>query len=494
VLASRLSEDPGVRVLLLEAGPAEGPDTMLTAGTWPFLQRSAVDWAFASVPQRGLGGRSVPYPRGKVLGGTSAINALFYTRGHRSAYDAWAAEGAKGWGYDDLLQYFRRSEQAARGLDTRYRGTEGPMRPHRAASVHPAARAFVEAVAERGYPRSADLNGADAEGVAWLELSASSDGVRQSVFDAYLRPVLGRPNLTVTAEALVLGLVMSGNRCAGVRYAVSGQTREARTDEVIVSAGAFGSPQLLMLSGIGPADALRSHGIQPVTDLPGVGTNLSDHPFGPLVYSAAQPMAEGSGPGNHVDALAALRTDPALPGPDLHVGLVDIPLVPPSNGDGSWGLVPGTEGFTIGYALLTPHSRGTVTLASADPRTPPVIDPALLDDERDAATMLKGLQIARDIATASALLPWRKAELLPGATVTGTRQLRANGGIASYFHPAGTCKMGTEPDAVTDLELRVHGIEGLRVVDASIMPTLPAANPNAPILAIAERAAELIRK
>ena len=488
VMASRLSERSDVRVLLLEAGPADGPEMMRVPASWPSLMGSEADWGYKTVAQQGLGGAVIPYPLGKVLGGCSSINGMVHLRGHWSAIDAWAAAGADGWGYDDLLPYFRRSEHT-KGLDTRYRGVGGPMKPVFPANVHPVARAFFEAVQECGYPASADLNGADAEGVAWYELTVAN-GARQSAADAYLRPFLDRPNLTVVTGALARTLVMSASRCTGVQYEHGGELRTAEAAaEVVLCAGAVGSPHLLMLSGIGPADALRTHGIQPVAHLPGVGANLSDHPLGFVIYSAAQPMPEGAQASNHGDTLAAVRTDPQLAAPDLHILFADAPFNPrdPS-------ALQDQTGFTIWYALLAPHSRGSVTLASGNPGTAPAIDPGLLADERDATGMLAGLRVAREVAGSKAMQPWRKEEVLPGAGIGDPGRLRRSGSLGSYFHPVGTCKMGTDASAVTDLQLRVRGIDQLRVVDASVMPSLPGANTNATVLAIAERAADIMKR
>jgi choline dehydrogenase len=481
VLATRLSEDPDVQVLLLEAGAADGPEMMSIPGAWPLLIGSDVDWGYRTVPQPGLGGDAIPYPRGKVLGGSSAINAMFHLRGHRSAIDAWADAGATGWGYDDLLPYYRRSE-GTDGLDARYRGVAGPMRPQRVAPVQPQARAALEAFEELGYPMSPDLNAADAEGAAWNEVTIL-DGARQSAADAYLRPALDRPNLTVITGALVHGLAISGGRCAGVHFERAGELQHAEADgEVVLCAGAIGSPHLLMLSGVGPADELRAQDLSVAVDLPGVGANLADHPLGFVVYSAARPLP-GAG-SSTASVVAAVRTDPGLTTPNLHIVFSDIPLAPPE--------MQGQSGFTIGFALLSPRSRGSVTLASADPRTAPAIDPGLLSDVRDVDDMLAGLGVARAVGNSRAMSSWRKEEVLPGAAVQDGIQLQQSGSVGTYFHSVGTCRMGTDSSAVVDLQLRVHGVDGLRVVDASIMPSLPAANTNATVLAIAERAAAII--
>jgi choline dehydrogenase len=486
VIASRLSEKPDVRVLLLEAGPAEGPTMMSVPAAWPALIGSEVDWGFATTPQPGLGDRPIPYPRGRVLGGSSAINAMTHLRGHRSAIDAWQAAGADGWGFDDLLPYYRRSEHTE-GLDPAYRGSGGLMRPKASPTVHAASRAAYEAFQEAGHSVTADLNGAWAEGVARNEL-AVVDGVRQSAADAYIRPVMDRPNLTVCTGAVVHALTFSGTRCTGARYVHDDATHTVdAAGEVVLCGGSVGSPHLLMLSGVGPADVLRAHGIGVVADLPGVGANLADHPLGGLVYSAGQETWEPLN--NHTDFLAALRSDPDLNAPDLHVLFLDTPYPLP----GRQG--PDT-GYTMLFAALNPHSRGSVTLVSSDPDAPPAIDPGLLSDERDVPVLLSGLSMAREIGGAKALAPWRGEEVLPGPGVTTPEQLRSylRETVGTYFHPVGTCRMGTGFSAVTDSRLRVHGVENLRVVDASIMPSLPGANTNATVLAIAERGAEMIAK
>jgi choline dehydrogenase len=481
VIASRLSEHPDATVLLLEAGPADGPAMMAYAAAWPALIGSEVDWCFTTVPQPGLGGSELLYPRGKVIGGSSSINAMIHLRGHPSAIDAWAAAGATGWTYNDLLPYFRRSERT-RGLDTRYRGVDGPMQPTRPGALPSAAQAALEAFYELGYPSSADLNGADAEGVAWDEITAIN-GTRQSAADAYLRPFLDRQNLTVIPDAMVTKLVMSGSRCSGVQYVHRGDVRTATAQrEVILCAGAIGSPHLLMLSGIGPARALNAHGIEAVADVPEVGANLADHPLGMVVYSAPQPVPPGNG--NHIDVVAAIRTAPTLTVPDIHILFADIPLAPPA--------MRGRDGFTIGFGLLAPYSRGSVTLRSSDPTIAPAMDPGLMLDDRDVDSMLAGLRVAREIGGSRALMRWRKKEVFPGATVDDPEKLRTSGSVGTYFHPVGTCRMGTDDGAVVDPELRVYGIDRLRVADASVMPSLPAANTNATVLALAERAADII--
>ncbi len=487
VLAARLTEDPHVRVLLLEAGGARGPDAMNVPTLWPTLLGTTVDWGSKTVPQRGLNSTVLAYPRGRVLGGSSSINAMAFVRAHPSSYDSWAAEGAAGWDYDALLPYFQRSECAA-GRDPHWRGTSGPMTPTPMSNLHPAAEAFLEACEELGFPISSDLNGAEPEGASRYELNAV-DGVRQSVADAYLLPVLDRPNLTVITNAPTTRLTFTGPRCTGVSYLENGnhpQTVHAGC-EVILCAGAIGTPQLLLLSGIGPANHLRARGIPVLVDLAGVGSNLSDHPLGVVIYSAAKRMPAGVN--NHFDVLAALRADPASEVPDSHILFCDIPLFPPGTEAGA------ESGYTIEFSMLRPHSRGSVRLSSRKPTAAPLIDPAFLTDERDVTGMLDAMRLARQLGQTAALGKWRKKELLPGPAIFSDAEMRAylRRSLGTYWHPAGTCAMGSSPDAVVGLDLKVRGVDGLRVADASVMPSVPGANLNATVLAIAERAADIIR-
>jgi choline dehydrogenase len=486
VVAARLSADPDLRVLLIEAGSDCGPDAMSVPAMWPTLMGSDVDWGLQTVPQTALDAAVLPYPRGKVLGGSSGINAMAHLRADRSSYDRWAIEGTTGWGFDELLPYFQRTENT-KGRDPHFRGTAGPVTIERAAEAHPAAEAFFQACKERGYPVSDDLNGGQSEGICWYDRNIVA-GQRQSAADAYLRPILGRPNLTVHTGATVTGLVVTRGRCTAVTYGrgASDQRTVHAEREIILCAGAIGSPHLLQLAGIGPAQHLRQRGIDVVADLPGVGADLADHPLSVLVYSASQPLPAGAN--NHFDALAAVRTDPSSTAPDTHILFCDVPLPPP-------GRTAPSQGYSIEFTMLRPHSRGTVRLASSDPTAAPLIDPGFLTDERDVAFMLRAARAARDVGKADALEPWRDTEAIPGPQMSTDEQLHAylRQSTGTYFHPVGTCRMGTDTNAVTDTELRVHGVKGLRVVDASVMPSLPAANTNATVLAIAEKATDLIR-
>ena len=484
VLAARLSEDPSTRVLLVEAGAAAGPELMAVPPAWPSLIGSSVDWGYSTVPQSGTNNLIHPYPRGKVLGGSSSINAMAFLRGHRAGYDAWAQNGAVGWDYQNLLPFFKRSERAA-GRDPNYRGAEGPMQVSPPVDVNKLVNAYLDAAVEVGHSITADLNGKEQEGVAWLEMNIVG-GARQSAADGYLRPALSRSNLAVVPNALVRRLTLSADRCTGIEYLVDGQPQWAGADrEVILSAGTIGSAQLLMLSGIGPADHLREFDIDVVSDLPGVGANLQDHPLAGITYSAIKPIPAGTN--NHSDLVAALRSHPGLSAPDVQLIFLGIPYYPPM-------LAGPVIGYTIGISLMQPHSRGSVRLASSDPTTAPLIDPNLLADKRDVAAMVAGLRMAREVGEARALAEWRDTEELPGAAAQDDGELREYlcRVTGPYFHGVGTCRIGDDPLAVVDTELRVHGISALRVVDASVMPRIIGANTYATVLAIAERAAWLM--
>jgi choline dehydrogenase-like flavoprotein len=490
VLAARLTEDPGIRVLLLEAGAAGPLPAMAEPAAWPELIGSAADWAGLTTAQADAG--ELPYPRGRGLGGSGAINAMAHVRGHRAVYDAWAAGGAPGWGFADLLPYFKRSERAGHG-DPALRGTGGPVSvaPVPLAGRHPAARALAEALHALGYPVTDDLSGERQEGVAWPDLAIAA-GRRVSPADAYLRPALGRPNLTVLTGCLVTRLVIRDGRCTGAEYLRDGTATRADTaGEVIVCAGAVGSAQLLMLSGVGPAAHLREHGIRPVADLPGTGANLQDHPIAMACYAVAAPLpASRYNHGETYSALSSALPSP-LPGawPDLHLFPILLPVVPA----GYPAAPPG--GFALVAGLMAPASRGTVRLASADPAAPPLIDPAFLREPADTARLEAGLAMVRAAAAGPAFAGLGVTETWPGPSTarSGLREwVRRT--VGSYYHPAGTCRIGVDPEdgAVTDPQLRVHGVDGLRVADASVTPVIPNAHPNATVLALAEHAASLI--
>ena len=484
VIASRLSQEASTRVLLLEAGEAKRPRAMTVPAAWPDNLGSAADWADVTTTQAQAG--PVAYPRGKALGGSGAINAMAHVRGHRSVYDGWAAGGATGWGFTDLLPYFHRSEQAASG-DPELRGNAGPIRvaPVPAGRRHPVACAFADALGEAGCPVTGDLSGANQEGVAWADL-AIADGERVCSADGYLRPVLDRPNLAVQTGCLVTGLVIEHGHCTGVTYIRDGTRAQARAEgEVIVCAGAVSSPQLLMLSGIGPADQLRALGISPVADLPAVGANLQDHPVVMACYTCPAPLPPSGY--NHGEIYAAVRSQQAGAWPDLHLFPILLPVAPA-------GHQAPAAGYALVAAVVTPDSRGSVRLACADPRQAPLIDPGFLREPRDLDRLAEGLALARQAAASAVFTSFGASEVWPAADQRTPAGLRCwiRRTVASYYHPASTCRMGTGSGAVVDTQLRVRGLAGLRVADASVMPAIPSAHPNATVLAIAERAAELI--
>ncbi|ANZ43470.1 hypothetical protein BBK82_41700 [Lentzea guizhouensis] len=451
VVAARLAEDATVSVLLLEAGSATPVTT--TPNNWLSLLGTESAWQDTTLPEPELG-RALPWPRGKALGGSSAINGMIFARGHRSSYD-WGA----GWEFDDLLPFFRRSEHAPT-RDPSLRGVGGPLRVAPAEHRHPTAAAFVEAAVEVGHRRASDISGGLEEGVGWVDLNIV-DGARQSAADAYLR---SQPNLHVLTDALVQRVVFDGRRATGVEYVVGGQRIHASAGEVVLCAGAVGTAQLLLQSGIGPADHLRDVDVELVADLPGVGENLHDHPLTYVAHGSAQPVPASSY--NNVEVVGMLRSDPALDAPDLQSCLSPT----------------GENGYVVTLSLMTPHSRGRLRLTGSGI----ALEPRYLTDARDMTAMVRGMRLVHEIGAAEALKPWRGQDVEP----VGEEYVRAT--TATYFHYVGTCKLGTDEMSVVDEDLRVHGLDGLRVADASVIPRIPSANTYATVIAIAERAASLV--
>ncbi|GAA1313352.1 GMC family oxidoreductase [Pseudonocardia xinjiangensis] len=489
VVAARLSENPDVRVLLIEAGSREPLDAVAVPPVWPALQGTAVDWAGASVVQSATG-TVIPWPRGRVLGGSSAINGMCFIRGHRSSYDAWPAAGAPGWGFDDLLPYLRRSERT-QGRDPAVRGVDGPLTVAPAPEPHPVAAAGLAAAAEAGHPVAADINSGLEEGFGWCDLNIV-DGRRQSAADAYLVPVLARPNLDVVTDALAHRVCVTGGRCTGVEYSVGTTMHTAAcSGDVVLAGGTVGSAQLLLLSGIGPQAHLREVGVDVELDLPGVGSNVHDHPRSTVVYSSPVPVPAGVN--NHAELIGLARSPLAHGGPDLQFQVLEIPYfapaLPPSLP------VPG-QAYSVAFGAMTPSSRGTIRLADARPGTAPLLDPNYYGDPRDVEVMAAGLRIARAIGRVDALAPWRAEEVLPGPGVRDDDGEAVRrylfGSLRTYSHQVGSCRMGTDDMAVVDTDLRVRGIDGLRVADASVMPSIVSANTNATVYGIAERAADLL--
>jgi choline dehydrogenase len=512
VLAARLTEDPAVRVLLLEAGPPDDADEIHIPAALNLLFKTTYDWDFQTEPQERAAGRPIYWPRGRMLGGSSSMNAMIYIRGHRLDYDTWRDDyGCDGWGYTDLMPYFLRAEGNVRGASA-YHGAEGPLTVSDPRHKSAASTAFVEAAVAAGLPANSDFNAGQQDGAGFYQLT-QADGRRRSAADAYLHPAADRPNLIVQTDALVTSIEIAGGRAVGVRYLLRGAEQLARAEsEVILAAGAIGSPQLLMLSGIGPADHLAERGIAVIADSPGVGANLSDHPMvtvmwhtpksvGPWEQAGPRNLARWrllhSGPltTNIAEAGGFSRTVPGLPAPDLQWHAVPAPYR-------NFGLAdPSIRALSLLIAGLVPGSRGRVRLRTADPRHKPSIDPAYLSDGADIDPLVRGIQRAREFAAARPLAKICKSELLPGPDVTTESELRdfIRHNLGTIYHPVGTCAMGgasplvaSKLTSVVDPELRVHGIDGLRVVDASVLPTVPRGNTNAPVIAIAERAADLI--
>lgn len=487
VLAARLSEDPAVRVLLLESGSADTKPELATPPAWPALWGTDVDYAYDTVPQANTRGMTHNWPRGHTLGGSSSINAMVFLRGHPSDFDTWAKKGCTGWDYESVLPYFRRAETVA-DRDPQYRGVDGPMQPApvSAADANPLSRVFLDGAVAAGFPLTDDFNGACAEGAGWHDLSIAR-GVRQSAAAAYLHPVSGdRPNLTVLTGSRAHRLRIDGTRCIGVEFERHGQPVTAYAEaEVVLSAGSVDSPRLLLLSGVGPAAELAAAGVSVAHDLPGVGRNLHDHPLCGVVYEAAQPIPAART--NHAETSMLWRSEDSLAGPDMQLMFIHVPFHLPH-------LAAPANSFTLAVATV-PDARGSIRLAGPDPSTAPLIDPNYLGEESDVRRMIHGLKVARDIAATAPFAPWRGGEVLPGPDVTDDAALRAflARSTGTYYHPVGSCAMGTDVDAVVDPELRVHGLTGLRVADASIMPNLVSVNTNAATIMIGEKAADVIR-
>lgn len=512
VLAARLSEDPSVRVALLEAGP---PDRSVLihcpAGLAVLAKNGQANWAFETVPQAGLNGRRGYQPRGKVLGGSSSVNAMIYARGHHSDYDHWASLGNEGWAWQDVLPYFKRAEHNERGADA-FHGTGGPLNVMDLRSPNPFGAAFVEAGRQAGFAVNRDFNGADQEGVGPYQVT-HKNGERFSAAKAYLTPNLSRPNLQVITGAHALRVLMEGRRAIGVEYRQDGQVKHLHAGrEVILSAGALLSPQLLMLSGIGDGEALRGHGIEIVHHLPGVGRHLHDHVdvvqvvdalhlkdlFGlslPGLVRVVRGISEwrnrrsGMLTTNFAEAGGFVKSDPAEPIPDLQLHFVIGKLV-----DHGRKTVFG-HGYSCHVCLLRPASRGSVRLGSRDPMAAPLIDPNFLGERDDVDRLVRGFKLMRRVLSQPALAGHGGRELESSAKAQTDAEIeqfireRAD----TIYHPVGSCRMGPGAMDVVDAQLRVHGIDRLRVVDASIMPRIVGGNTNAPVIMIAEKAADLLR-
>ncbi|MBZ5522562.1 MAG: choline dehydrogenase [Acidobacteriia bacterium] len=508
VLAARLSEDPSTRVLLLEAGGRDSSRDVRIPAAFSKMFQTPLDWTYFTEAESHLDNRKLYWPRGKMLGGCSSINAMIYIRGNRKDYDHWRGLGNAGWGYADVLPYFKKSEDQQRGA-SEFHGAAGPLSVSDHRCVNPLTEAFVAAARETGYALNDDFNGATQEGFGKFQVT-QREGRRHSAADAFLRPAMQRPNLKVETSVLVSGILLEGRRATGVSYQKNSGSVQARAArEVVLAAGAIGSPHVLLLSGLGPAEQLRKHSLPVVCDIPGVGANLQDHPVVPVVYECTQPVSLASaeslgnlmrflffknGPltSNIAEAGGFVNIDPACPTPDLQYHFGPAFFV-------NHGLEPVKDhAFTMGPTLVRPYSIGTLSLKSSNPLDSPAITANYLADARDMKVLVEGIKLARRIAQAPAFSKYRGDERLPGKNIQTDDDLRAyvRQNVQTLYHPVGTCKMGPagDPMAVVDSELRVRGVDNLRVVDASIMPTVPGGNTNAPTIMVAEKGVDMIRR
>jgi len=510
VLAARLSADSNVKVLLLEAGPPDDALEIHAPAALNRLFQTAYDWNYRTVPQHRAAGRSIYWPRGRMLGGSSSMNAMIYIRGNRYDYQTWRDDhGAAGWTYNELMPYFLKAEDNSRATASPYHRQGGPLRVTDTPHHSPANQAFLEAAVEQGAERNPDFNGERQDGVGWYQVTQHK-GRRWSAADAYLHPAAARPNLTVKTNALVTSVTIVNETARGVSYLEHGElctdTAEA---EVILAGGAVNSPQLLMLSGVGPADHLTSVGIDVLVDSPGVGANLSDHPAVPVTWATpgVKDMGEHAGPlgalrwqlthrgpltSNLAECGGFARTADGLPAPDIQWHVVPAEYLDGGLGD------PARRAVTVLVTLVDVASRGRIRLRSADPRHRAAIDPGYLSDPdgSDLIALRAGVKRAREFVTARAMSKICDTELSPGPHLRADDELDrfVQESMVTLFHPVGTCAMGgsSRRASVVDTELRVRGVKNLRVVDASVMPTVPRGNTNAPVIALAERAADLI--
>ncbi|QLG49336.1 GMC family oxidoreductase [Natrinema halophilum] len=508
VLANRLSADAGTDVLLLEAGKPDDQREISIPAAFSELFESAVDWNYHTEPQSELNGRELYWPRGKTLGGSSSMNAMIYIRGQPEDYDRWAMAGNDGWAYEDVLPYFMRAEDNERGPSD-FHGLSGPRNVVDTRSPNELSEAFIEAGQAVGLPHNEDFNAGEQAGVGFYQVT-QKDGRRHSAADAYLKPVLDRDTLTAVTGAHVTRVRFDGREAVGVEYvrddANGAPATVDATEEVILSAGAINSPQLLLLSGVGPADHLETHDIDVVEDLPGVGRNLQDHLQAGVDYECTKPITLDdadslvnllkilllkSGPltsnVGEAGGFATVSEDADTPDVQFHFAPAHFVEHGFANPEG--------HGFSLNALRLRPDSRGRITLRSADPFDDPAIDPQYLTAEEDLEILLEGVKLVREILQAEPFDDYRGAELLPGSDVRSDAELTTHirETAETLYHPVGTCKMGDDEMAVVDDRLRVRGLDGIRVVDASILPTITSGNTDAPTTMIAEKAADYIR-
>jgi choline dehydrogenase len=506
VLANRLTEDPTRRVLLLEAGGEADTDPISIPGAAPTLRDSNIDWAFKTVPQRHLLGRRIDYPRGRGLGGSSVLNWLVYIRGNKGDYDHWRQLGNVGWSYDDVLPYFIRAE-ANEAIRDAYHGTNGPLSVEDQPRRHPLCARYLEAAQSVGIPFNPDFNGARQEGCGYYQMTARG-GRRCSTAAGYLAPARSRPNLTIVSEAMVLRLLIEGRRATGVEYLAGGRIEAADAgSDVILAAGAIGSPQILMLSGVGPADHLRARGIDVVLNLPGVGQDLQDHAGNHGVsVGIRDPDAFGPGPGSFEAELAQFERDGGGNLSSNHIEAGAFIRARPSDEYPTLQLFfdPGTAEYNREYDAIDhsrlrlyayvcrPRSRGSVTLASANPLDRPLIDPNYFSDPDDLELAIEAVRRNAEIIRAKPFDDIRLDDIKPESSERSEIESFIRKNASTSWHPACTCRMGTDPRAVVDAELRVHGIANLRICDASVMPSIVSGTINAPVVMIAEKGADLI--
>ena len=506
VLANRLTEDPSVKVLLLEAGPPDSKREIHTPLAFSKLFQSPCDWSFYTEAEPQLENRKLYWPRGKVLGGSSSINAMIYIRGNHRDYDTWHDLGNPGWSFADVLPYFKKSQNQERG-PSEYHATGGPLNVSDLRCLNPMSHAFVDAAEEAGFPRNPDFNGASQEGFGFYQVT-QQNGRRHSAAHAFLRPVMGRRNLKVLTDVHVSGILFEGRSAVAVSFHQNDGNHQERAErEIILCGGAIGSPHVLLLSGVGPADQVRRFSIPVVCDLPGVGANLQDHPAIGLIYSSLRPVSllnaerlpsvlrylcfkNGPLTSNVAEGGGFVRLSSTSRTPDIQFHFAPGFFK-------NHGFETSTEhSFSFGPTLIRPRSNGHISLRSSNPLDAPRIYANYFTEASDMELMVEGLKLSRHLAHARAFSEFRGRELYPGDHVQSDDEIRGyiRQAAETLYHPVGTCKMGSDAMAVVDSELRVHGLDRLRVVDASIMPTVPGGNTNAPTIMVAEKAADLIKK